>query len=192
MNVYFSIYLQSISTLHFILLFKLDSYCFYTDFLHILCLSMSKNINCCFFYFRVIMPRRCSVAGCRSGYDTEKEKTNTFSLPKEESLRLKWLKKIPNDVSKFKQPVVCIKHFTESSIIRVDHVTVNGEPREYPRVIPKLAKNAVPTIFPNLSPSVERLAVKQEETFDSANLQSVTEHKKYVKGNSINSIDGLL
>lgn len=138
------------------------------------------------------MPRRCSVAGCRSGYDTEKEKTNTFSLPKEESLRFEWLKKIPNDVSNLKQPVVCIKHFTESSIIRVDRVTVNGEPREYPRVIPKLAKNAVPSIFPNLPSSVKRLADKEEETFDSAILQCVTEYKKYVKGNSINSIDGVL
>lgn len=138
------------------------------------------------------MPRRCSVAGCRSGYDTEKEKTNTFSLPKEESLRLKWLKKIPNDVSKFKQPVVCIKHFTESSIIRVDRVTVNGEPREYPRVIPKLAKNAVPSIFPDLPSSVEKLPDKEEETFDSAILQNITEHKKYVKGNLINSIGGVL
>lgn len=131
------------------------------------------------------MPRRCSVAGCRSGYDTEKEKTNTFSLPKEESLRLKWLKKIPNDVSKFKQPVVCIKHFTESSIIRVDRVTVNGEPREYPRVIPKLAKNAVPSIFPDLPSSVAKLPDKEEETSDSANLQNITEHKKYVKENLI-------
>lgn len=138
------------------------------------------------------MPRRCSVAGCRSGYDTETEKTNTFSLPKEGPLRLEWLKKIPNDVSNYKQAVVCKKHFTESSIIRVDRVTVKGEPREYPRVIPKLAKNAVPTIFPNWpSSSVKRLADK-EVIFDAAIVQSIAERKKYVIGNSINSKNGIL
>lgn len=145
------------------------------------------------------MPRRCSVAGCRSNYDTEKERTTTFSLPKKEPLRSQWLRKIPTDLSRLKNPIVCIKHFPESSVIRVDRVMVNGEPREYPREIPKLVENAVPSIFPNLpsylsepSSSVKRLSDREQENFDAEIMQSISDHRKYVEENSINSLDDVL
>lgn len=37
------------------------------------------------------MPKKCCVVGCRSGYDTNKEKVNTFKFPNDEELKMKWL-----------------------------------------------------------------------------------------------------
>ena len=66
------------------------------------------------------MGRKYSIYGCRSNYDTEKEHTTTFSLPKEEPLRSQWLRKILSNPSGLKNPVICINHFPKSAIIRVN------------------------------------------------------------------------
>lgn len=95
------------------------------------------------------MPRKCSIRGCKTNYDSETENYSTFSLPKDETLRSKWLKSIPNDLSELKHPVICIKHFDESCVSWTDVIYSKGERKEYPRKIPKLAEGAVPTIFPN-------------------------------------------
>lgn len=145
------------------------------------------------------MPRHCSVFGCRSNY-TEAEKISTFSLPKDENLRKTWLRNIPTDFSKLKNPVVCIKHFEESCIIRIDRITtLKGELIEYPRKIPKLTENAVPTIFPNTPsycsktiPKVKRLADIEDEHLDQAIRESIESNKQYTERDSINSINDIL
>lgn len=93
------------------------------------------------------MPRRCSMFGCRSNYDGENESFPTFSLPKDLEMRENWIRVIPTDISKLKLPIVCIKHFQESDIVRVDRLFYKGEYREYPRERPKLIDNAIPTVF---------------------------------------------
>ncbi|KFM62072.1 hypothetical protein X975_13847, partial [Stegodyphus mimosarum] len=121
------------------------------------------------------MPNKCSVAGCRSNYDTEKERTTLFSLPKDEEKKKEWLRKIPTDFSGLKNPFVCIKHFRECDIIRVDEICVNGVSKMYPRKLPKLKDNATPCVFPNLpkylslsnQPS-RRLVYAEQNNFDSA------------------------
>lgn len=95
------------------------------------------------------MPRKCSIHGCKTNYDNQTENYSTFSLPKDETLRSQWLKSIPTDLSELKHPVICIKHFDESSVIWTDVIYSKGERKEYPRKIPKLAEGAVPTIFPS-------------------------------------------
>lgn len=145
------------------------------------------------------MPRRCSVAGCRSNYDTESEHVTTFSLPKNEPLRSQWLRKIPTDFSKLKNPGICIKHFPESSITKVDRIIVNGEMKEFERKKPKYIENAVPCVFPNLpsylsrpESTVCRLAKKEEENLNLAVMQSLADHKKYIEESAINCIDDIL
>lgn len=145
------------------------------------------------------MPRHCSVFGCRSNY-TEAEKTSTFSLPKDENLRKTWLRNIPTDFSKLKNPAVCIKHFEESCIIRIDRITtLKGELIEYPRKIPKLTENAVPTVFPNTPsycsktiPKVKRLADIEDEHLDQAIRESIESNKQYTERDSINNINDIL
>lgn len=70
------------------------------------------------------MPRRCSVKGCKSNYDSEKKRFSTFALPKDEDLRKRWLRKIPTDFTGLKNPYVCEKHFSVEDIIRVDKVFI--------------------------------------------------------------------
>lgn len=151
------------------------------------------------FYFSVTMPRHCSVAGCRSNYDSEKERTSTFSLPKKEPLRSQWLRKIPTEFSKLKNLVVCVKHFPESSVIKVDKIMVDGVLKEYPREIPKLIENAIPTIFPNLpsylseqQSKVRRLADRETEILDATVMESIAEHKKFLKENSIATTEDVI
>lgn len=95
------------------------------------------------------MPRKCSIRGCKTNYDSETENYSTFSLPKDETLRSQWLKSIPTDLSELKHPVICIKHFDKSTVLWTDVIYSKGERKEYPRKIPKLTEGAVPTIFPN-------------------------------------------
>lgn len=141
------------------------------------------------------MPRRCSVFGCKSNYDSETETTSTFSLPADENRRKIWLRHIPTDFSKLKNPVVCIKHFDESFIVRVDRFVVNGDIKEFPRIRPKLSENAVPTIFPNTPsycsksvPKVKRLGDVEEENLQQAIQDSIESHKEYLTCDTVNSV----
>lgn len=70
------------------------------------------------------MPRRCSVSGCKSNYDSQEERYSTFALPKDEDLRKKWLLKIPTDFTGVKNPYICERHFAAEDIIRVDKVII--------------------------------------------------------------------
>ena len=142
------------------------------------------------------MPRRCSVFGCRTNYDSQDQHHTTFSLPKNEDLRKEWLRKIPTDFSKIKNPVVCIKHFEESSIIYVDKVMVKGELKEFPRERLKLIDNAVPTIFPNApsyltisTPKVTRLPDVEQKQLEAAIEESIFTHQQHLQSQEIKHIN---
>lgn len=145
------------------------------------------------------MPRHCSVKGCRSNYKNEPKYITTFALPKDEFLRKQWIRKIPTDFSGLKNPFVCLKHFAESDIIRKDVCTVAGERREYPRKIPKLKENAVPSIFENLPKYLstvpgtsKRLYQVEEEHMEQAVKDSIQSHKDYEQAKKIHTISDIL
>ena len=94
------------------------------------------------------MPRCCNVAGCKNNYRSQHENVSTFSLPKDEKLRNIWPRKIPTDFSKVSKPIICIKHFPDSSVIRTEQV--DGEIKTFARSYPKLKPDAVSSIFSNL------------------------------------------
>lgn len=93
------------------------------------------------------MPRCCNVYGCKSNYKSQKKSISVFALPKDHKLREQWIQSIPNSLEGIKNPMVCIKHFHEEDIIRVDRCIVKKEVKEFERKIPKLKSDAVPTIF---------------------------------------------
>lgn len=66
------------------------------------------------------MPRSCCIVGCQTGYKSNPSDTfvSTFSFPKNESLRKKWMNVIPRkDLIVTKNSAVCANHFTEDQII---------------------------------------------------------------------------
>lgn len=140
------------------------------------------------------MPRHCSVYGCKSNYDNQ-DAVSTFSLPKSDELRAQWIRKIPTDLSKLKHPVICIKHFDESQIIRKDCLVYKGEYKEYPRKIPKLKDDAVPCIFPNVpsylnvnKPKPKRIGDVEEENMLQAIQESLLEQKRHLEKNTFKSL----
>ena len=42
------------------------------------------------------MPRKCSVGGCRSNYDTETEKVNVHGFPADSVEQQRWIDALPN------------------------------------------------------------------------------------------------
>lgn len=85
------------------------------------------------------MPNKCCIVGCNTGYDSYKGKNHVFSIPKDETLRLKWLKAIGRkDFEPGKWAVVCHKHFKASDIMHDNGVT---------KV--KLREGAIPSICLN-------------------------------------------
>lgn len=96
------------------------------------------------------MGRSCCVPGCKSNYGNSSH-ISVFKFPKDETLRLEWIKKIHRaDFVVNDKTVVCINHFEPRFIVKEDVFPVlNGEPIRVPRKIPKLTDDAYPTIFPN-------------------------------------------
>ena len=67
------------------------------------------------------MPNKCCVYGCNSNYASTKERYSrpTFKFPRDDDLRAKWIRKIPNkDLKATKYSYVCEKHFTGDAISR--------------------------------------------------------------------------
>ena len=63
------------------------------------------------------MPNKCCVYGCNSNYASTKERYST--VPRDDDLREKWIRKIPNkDLKATKYSYVCKKHFTADDISR--------------------------------------------------------------------------
>jgi hypothetical protein len=88
-----------------------------------------------------------------------------FSFPKDEEMKKRWIKCIHREsFIPTKYSVVCIKHFAESSIIRVDKMTRDdGSLLEVARKIPKLIKNAVPSIFHNQPSYMTKVSRKKRK-----------------------------
>ena len=71
------------------------------------------------------MPNKCCVYGCNSNYDSTKERYSTFKFPRDDNLRAKWIRKIPNkDLKVTQYSYVCEKHFTDDAISRY-HIVGN-------------------------------------------------------------------
>lgn len=145
------------------------------------------------------MPRCCSVSGCKSNYKSQNESVSTFVLPKEKSLRAKWIRQIPTDFKNVKNPIICIKHFKETDIIRIDKCLVNGEMKEFPRKIPKLKEGAIPSIFPHLpqylsntSICPKRLKDVEDENLEHAIKQSVIDQNEYIQSKSVKSTKDII
>lgn len=145
------------------------------------------------------MPRSCSVVGCRSNYKTESEHVSTFNLPVDEKLKETWLRKIPNDVRNLKRPQVCMKHFQEKDIIWYDKCIVKGELKEFKRIRPKLAPDAIPIIFQNVpkylsqKPStVVRLADVEGLQMESAIKASLESAKTFEMSRKISTLEDIL
>lgn len=141
------------------------------------------------------MPRCCSIAGCKSNYRSEGKAVSTFSLPKDEKLKKKWLRKIPTDFSKVSKPVICIKHFREECIIRTEQFIVDGEIKTFTRSYPKLKPDAVPSIFPNLpaylttaGPSCRRLCDVESDNLKKAVAESLEDYRQYEEQNALNNL----
>lgn len=96
------------------------------------------------------MAPKCCVPNCKSNYETNREPyVSVFSFPKDLEKRTKWLKSIHREsFVPSKHSVVCIKHFSESSVIKIDRMARDdGTILEVPRKNAKLTKDAIPTIF---------------------------------------------
>ncbi|KAH7940093.1 hypothetical protein HPB52_021776 [Rhipicephalus sanguineus] len=93
--------------------------------------------------------RVCYVQGCKSGCKSCKETRSLFRAPIEPERLAEWSRKIPRRDRPFDHAcVVCERHFDERFIERTFRTKIKGEIVEIPRDRPLLAKDAVPTIFP--------------------------------------------
>jgi hypothetical protein len=102
------------------------------------------------------MPNKCCVPNCSSNYartilGTSSAYVTMFYFPKDDETKQKWLKSIRREsFIPTKHSSICVKHFPESCIVRMDRMTrADGSTLELPRKRLKLTKNAVPSIFPN-------------------------------------------
>lgn len=98
-----------------------------------------------------------------------------------------------------KNPRICIKHFEEKCIVRVDKVQVKNEIKEFDRINPKLQEDAIPTIFEGLpsylskkSTSVKRLANVEENNLELAIKASLESLKDYKSSQQINNVSDIL
>ena len=97
------------------------------------------------------MPNTCSVYGCMTNYIGHPTAT-VFKLPKgPRELRDKWITALHRDkVGELSENniFICINHFREEDIIRVDRaLQADGTLSEIPRIRPTYRPNAVPVIF---------------------------------------------
>jgi THAP domain/Transposase protein len=101
------------------------------------------------------MTKTCCVPGCKSNYKSTLnaggQPVSTFSIPKDDILRGKWLKAIPRDNwSPSQYSVVCCLHFPETDIVKEDiFLLPDGTLQKIPTKT-RLRPEAVPSIFPNL------------------------------------------
>lgn len=85
------------------------------------------------------MLRKCCVPGCDSNY-AKNAYTTVFRFPKDETLKLKWIRAIHRDgFQPNEQSAVCANHFDKKFILKED----GGRKKA------GLKKDAYPTIFAN-------------------------------------------
>ncbi|XP_067011944.2 uncharacterized protein [Anabrus simplex] len=123
------------------------------------------------------MVRTCCVPGCKSNY--YESHVPTFVLPKNQSLREQWIQNIRRYNFEYTdKTAVCAKHFEPHFIIREDiFPIVDGEPIRIPRKIPRLSRDAIPTIFPDES-VVSRRKKRIPKTCDESQLQEALQGQK--------------
>jgi hypothetical protein len=109
---------------------------------------------------------------------------SVFSYPKEPHLRQQWLRAIHSaNYEPGNSAVVCVNHFEERFIIREDTaIRDDGSLLVVPRKIPKLTKDAYPTIFPNQpsyfsckAPAKRKSPEEREKEIETRNEEN---HKK--------------
>ena len=67
------------------------------------------------------MPQKCFVYGCQSGSKTKSEKVPMFSVPKDDTLFIKWekaAKRGRSDKTLSRNDDICSKHFLEQDIVK--------------------------------------------------------------------------
>lgn len=100
------------------------------------------------------MLAKCCVPECKSNYKSSKDEgyVSVFRFPTDEELRKHWIRSIPrSDWKPTDKSVVCIKHFEESDVSKVDiYQDSDGNRKEFPRQRPLLLPEAVPKLFPGL------------------------------------------
>ncbi|XP_023209354.1 uncharacterized protein LOC111612380 isoform X2 [Centruroides sculpturatus] len=101
------------------------------------------------------MPTVCCVHGCNSDYRNNGEHVTLFAVPEKEPDRSIWSQGVKTDFSKLKNPVVCLRHFDESLILRYETVLINDKERKFCKKIPVLKAGAAPTILPDVDLNVQ-------------------------------------
>ena len=98
------------------------------------------------------MVNKCVVFGCKSGYDSQKEKVSGFSFPfTKPDLLEKWTKFVNRTNWKpSKSSVICVKHFKEELIIFGQRKKLKWELQPVPTVHSNEALKR-PSTLPNVS-----------------------------------------
>ncbi|KAJ4449261.1 hypothetical protein ANN_00658 [Periplaneta americana] len=107
-----------------------------------------------------------------------------FIFPNEEKLRQAWIRKIPR---KHWQPskwaVVCIYHFHEQDVIKVEkYKDSSGEWKERPIDRLKLVTGALPTIFPDLPAYLSTPETKKRRDPEERRARQTEAHAEKEKG----------
>ena len=92
----------------------------------------------------------CCVPGCRSGhYKKDGWKNSLFKFPKDEAMKKKWLRNIKrDDFQPSKCSRICSLHFLPEFIKKTKVQKLdNGQTEEVPIKFPRLAKDALPTLY---------------------------------------------
>ena len=147
------------------------------------------------------MVNKCSIPGCRSGYDSSSSAGKTFHrfpLKNEELLSL-WLKRIPRaDFTPTRNSCVCSSHFLEE-----DFITTSSDQRRSKRSPKRLERrrlrhDAVPTQYPNCpkylstdpSPNRSQTATSGDRT-ERENRRIEEQIAAFVSSDSVDSLDSL-
>ncbi|KAK4884968.1 hypothetical protein RN001_001239 [Aquatica leii] len=148
------------------------------------------------------MPRKCCVPGCKSNYDSTSRENlqcvTTFSFPKNEEIRSKWLRAIPRkDWIPTPSSVVCCKHFNDMDIIRFHKfLQPDGSCTQVALRYPKLKDVAVPCIFPNLpaylSPPAKSTRVDPETRRHNILKVHSERVSKFLKADDISDFNDLI
>ncbi|XP_012555511.2 THAP domain-containing protein 2-like [Hydra vulgaris] len=124
------------------------------------------------------MPRKCCVTGCNSNYDSVKDKTTTFRLPRDPVERLRWIKAIPREnIPDKHDTVVCAKHFPPN--FQVIKVKGRERPRDPPSVFEQIPKSLVPT-----PPPEKRTTTKSKSSVRSIKEDELSKFEELYKINS--------
>ena len=124
------------------------------------------------FFSEIKMPKRCSIKGCKTNYDSEiaknAPKTPVFSLPNakdEPEAREQWItviKKVNGDFNITSSTVVCEKHWPVgySKYSKKGH----QRPSDPPTVFGSILPSCLPSPQPKLRKHASRLSLEQRNS----------------------------